>query len=175
MLQDILNAEDAALGNDGDGVRMLGPSTLRNSLISGNRVGVLVMADNCTIENNLIGTDHLGQNSLANQQSGLELRLTSSSNPLTINGNTISGNLNNGILITSNTSLAAISNNRIGVNALDEALPNQHHGVLIEGTSGDNHLQDNIIAHNLLDGVRVMSGLNQLNRNNIFDNGPSNN
>ncbi|MEP7044198.1 MAG: right-handed parallel beta-helix repeat-containing protein [Dokdonella sp.] len=89
--------------------------------------------------------------------------------PIAADHNVISGNALDGILLDS-TPPAAVSfdqrirNNTIGLNAAGTAaLPNGRHGIYAAIASDATRVQDNLIAGNLGDGVRILGNVSPSN------------
>lgn len=119
------------LGN-GTGVYLLGTSAIvRNNTISGSSIAGLVVdnsASGALIEQNRIGTDPTGMSAVPNLVGARVL-----SGNTTLNNNTISGNGDNGLIVTNGASNVTISNNRLGVNAAETAaLGNALRGILFD-------------------------------------------
>ena len=122
-----------------------------------NRAAVLVDADNVTVEDNWIGVDPFGN------ANGSTDGIRSSAANTTIQRNVVSGNLENGVRITSSAATGnVVTGNLIGTNVSGTAaLANGAHGVLIEaGASGTvvggvAVADRNIISGNGLDGIFV--------------------
>lgn len=147
----------------------------RGNLISGNVRGAEVFScPNSVFQGNFIGTDATGTQSIPNDDSGLlisgfydvgETTLIGGSEPG--EGNVISGNFDDGIVVTTVLSAAAepvmfIQGNYIGVDVTGNApLPNTVIGILLDSGSqfvqvgGSGQGEGNIISGNGLDGIRV--------------------
>ncbi len=122
-----------------------------------------------TIVSNFIGTDVLGASSAGNQIAGISI--ASSSN--TISENLISGNAQEGMLITGGAN--SVFDNRIGTNADGTAAVANGVGVDITGSNntigGTTAEAGNTIADNTGTGVVVDTGTgNAVLSNSIFDN-----
>jgi hypothetical protein len=137
----------AAVGNSG-GVFLGGGATANTiggtaagtgNLISGNGGGVgFGGATGNVVLGNLIGTDVSGTAALGNQGDGVYS--FSDSSPNTIGGtapgagNVISGNGDNGLMLTGGDSGFVVLGNRIGTDVTGtRALGNAHHGIIIDG------------------------------------------
>jgi hypothetical protein len=179
----------AALGNIKGGVRVGGTnhqigSSGEGNLISGNGgagIAVVAPATGIKIQDNKIGTDAAGNLAVGNDH-GIEIGLAMGAYDVLIGGslygegNLISGNLTEGLLLYNN---AQVTGNRIGMDqsGLNE-LPNGGDGILIKGDNnriGTPH-DPNSIAHNGGHGVAVIteSGSatgNFIDGNSIWDNG----
>ena len=116
--------------------------------------------NNNTIENNKIGTDVEGQTKIAN--GGLGIFIESSDNM--IQGNVLSGNAGSGIGISGSNN--TILSNFIGTNSDGtKAIGNEQNGISIRD-EGDNLIEKNIIADNILNGIEILNSSN----NDILDN-----
>jgi hypothetical protein len=139
---------DTISGNSGNGVHLSGSDTNENQ-----------------ITNNEIGTSDDGSTAIPNGQDGVLIDSAASFN--TVDSNTISGNVGNGIHITgSDTSNNTITNDDVGTNDdEDTSVPNGTSGVLIENGASWNTIGSTIgaaggsnadtIAFNKLDGVTI--------------------
>jgi hypothetical protein len=143
---------------------------------------------NVLIFGNFIGTDATGSIAMGNGfgatlQPGIALGSNSSrtivgdqvleeggpNTPIAADHNVISANALDGILLDS-TPPAAVSfdqrirNNTIGLNAAGTAaLPNGRHGIYATTLSDATRVQDNLIAGNLGDGVRILGNVSPSN------------
>ena len=137
-----------AVTNLGDGITLngapgntIGPS----NIISGNALSGIQMigvtAKTNAVVGNFIGTDASGKIALGNRYDGLYLTnaLANQIGGTTAGaGNVISGNLQNGILITGGGNSNAVQGNLIGLaSGGTNALPNRYDGLLISGGSGN--------------------------------------
>jgi titin len=134
------------------------------------------------VTGNYIGTDVTGTQALGNLEQGVKL-FDAAQNTIGGTtpgaGNLISGNMQNGILISDLLSTGnVVQGNRIGTQADGTgALGNQGDGVRLEGTSnnligGTASGAGNVIAFNTGSGVHVLSGAgNGILGNSIFSNG----
>ena len=132
-------------------------------------IDVSAGASGNTIVSNFIGTDVLGTSSVGNQVAGISI--ASSSN--TISENLISGNAQEGLLITGGAN--SVFDNRIGTNADGTAAVANGVGVDITGSNntigGTTAEAGNTIADNTGTGVVVDTGTgNAVLSNSIFDN-----
>jgi CSLREA domain-containing protein len=179
----------AALGNIKGGVRVGGSnhqigSSQKGNLISGNGgpgIAVVAPATEIKIQNNHIGTDLAGHVAVGNG-TGIEIGLTQGAYSVLIGGslygegNLISGNLNEGLLLYNN---ADVTGNMIGMDQSGvNSLPNGGDGILIKGNNNriGTPQDPNSIAHNGRHGVAVIteSGSavgNTMSGNSIWDNG----
>ncbi|MBI3960010.1 MAG: right-handed parallel beta-helix repeat-containing protein, partial [Chloroflexi bacterium] len=145
------------------------------NLISGNeQEGVsLSGASNTLIQRNDIGVDANQSADLGNTRNGI---LVSGGAGNRILANLISGNNQDGVKLSNNTSSNVIQNNGIGIQGDNTSpLGNGGHGIAITGS--DNRIggidlgQANDIAFNGGDGIAVLSGqANAIRGNSIFDN-----
>jgi CSLREA domain-containing protein len=177
----------AALGNAESGITVSGTNhqigaSGEGNLISGNNGTGVTVKDpmpGIKIQDNKIGTTADGTGALGNKI-GIEVISTLLTSSVLIGGsmygegNTIGGNLTQGIVLSNN---AEVTGNLIGVNGLS-SLPNGGNGILIWGDNnriGTPHFP-NSIAHNGGHGVAVISKPgdatgNVIDGNNIWDNG----
>ena len=168
----------AILENYGNGVHVVNDErtyigTFDNmderNLISGNHLsGVRIESltgDLNAIWNNFIGTNAAGTGALHNGQNGVYI-LNAPNNTvggnLPLQGNLISGNVPNGVVIEGAQSTQnRISGNLIGTNVIGDApLPNGGDGVLINGAASNtigvySTADRNIISGNLVHGVEI--------------------
>jgi CSLREA domain-containing protein len=177
-------AGTAALGNVKGGVRVDGthhqigmPLDGAGNLISGNGgpgIAVLSTAAGIVIKNNFIGTNAAGMGALGNGM-GIEVGLGAGATSVTIGGaviapdegNLISGNLQEGLLLFQG---ASVWGNKIGTDATGLGpLGNGGNGILIKGSGnqigGVN--SGNTIAFNGKNGVAVFSESHTATRNAI--------
>lgn len=182
-------AGDGALPNSagiqlGQTERVLigGTAAGQGNLISGNLIGVELTCDGVTpplattIQGNLIGANAAGTAALANENDGIDVfcgigTLVGGTVPGA--GNTISGNLGNGIFDAGTNEV--IQGNRIGVDVNGNALGNGGSGVFVGSSfpeiGGDVPAAGNIIAFNQGDGVTIQVGVgNPVRLNSIHDN-----
>ncbi|HEV7892871.1 MAG TPA: FG-GAP-like repeat-containing protein [Pyrinomonadaceae bacterium] len=180
----------APLGNAGDGVLLVGGASTNtvggaagNTISSNGAHGVEISGAATSgnfVQANRIGSDVFGAAPLSNSGSGVFISDAPSN---TVGGqglgNLISGNQNNGVLISGATATANIvASNRIGTtdSTLDQ-LGNGLNGVHVDNSSGNtiggaNFGDDNIIAFNGQDGVSINTGTgNRILGNRIHDNG----
>jgi parallel beta-helix repeat protein len=175
-------------GNSLDGVFVFGPSEAviggskpeKRNLIAGNdQKGVeLLASDSSHVQGNYVGTDRNGELDSFMGSQGQGIRVESSSG-VTVGGNVISGNLENGLAIEFSDGTKVLGN-RIGTNPSGlNALGNLGAGIQIVDSSTGSVIGDgtaagsNIIAFNRLDGVEVdaTSTGNTVSRNSVFSNG----
>lgn len=186
----------AAIPNIGNGVSIdsdtstvSNNNTISNNLISGNsnygiRLSTSISPDaitNCTISDNLIGTNADGTSAIANFYDGIGINIINygggannqgSISNNTIRDNLISGNSRHGISLNNNATKNFFSNNKIGTK-IDgiTALPNVGHGIFINSydtacnsntfggynsmVSGISVTYSNIIAYNTGQGINM--------------------
>lgn len=133
------------------------------NIISGNAAnGVLISgAGTNDVQGNSIGTDATGQTALGNAGNGVVIRAGAVGNKVggVVAGadNLISGNANNGILVSdTGTTNTLIANNAIGVD-LDgnSPLPNVNAGILIAAGATSTTVDSNLISGNTAFGIRI--------------------
>jgi CSLREA domain-containing protein len=137
----------------------VGPNTIRNNVISGNRDGIRVLGDGQIIQGNLIGLDPTGS---AAQENVVGIHLSGGSNWVgglsAGQGNTISGNTQIGLWINSFNNVVA--GNRIGTNAAATAAIPNGVGILVDRDASANDIgldlpgSENVISGNVT-GIRV--------------------
>ncbi len=149
------------IGNAGTGITLLGARhRLEGNVISGNdSTGVLVIGDDNVVQDNRIGTNLAGTQSIGNGGDGVRVNGSLSAHRNLIKNNVISGN---GRLQSSGTGITIVgigaSNNRVEGNFIGTdlagsvALPNAAYGVRIDGAS------DNWIGSATGLDVNVISG-----------------
>lgn len=186
-------AGDAALGNTGPGIQILGNifpcnnSIIQNNLVSANgNTGIYLNTDvsDSIIQGNLIGTDITGTQPLGNVFIGIQI--SSDSDNTTIGGsgdgegNIISANGSHGIQLQNDINDTVIHGNFIGTDITgDIDLGNNNHGIDISDAGTTNNLvgglndgEENIIKFNGQNGVFVNNDaeLNPILRNPIYAN-----
>lgn len=153
-------------GNDADGVHIEGATAEGNQVMG-----------------NVIGLNAAASGALSNRQDGVAIHGA----PGTIVGGTgtarndISGNMRYGVLLNQYTAERnLVLGNRIGVNAIGSAIPNNHSGVAILNAASYNQIGStnptmaNTIAYNTYYGVMVLTDLatnNSILGNAIHNNG----
>lgn len=160
-------------GNGGDGITVAGSGVViggtdssEANVIGGNaHNGIKVAgadASNTVIQSNYIGTDGSGQGAQPNLQNGI---LVNHSDGVTIGGttlgagNVISGNKQNGLLVTGAVA-ANIMNNRIGTSADGtKAVANGQSGIVFDSAL-DAIVNHNIVSGNTGDGIDVSNHSN---------------
>ncbi len=154
---------------DGDQNLIGGPLPAARNLISGNgSSGVVIFCcgDNSNlIEGNYIGTDRNGTTAIPNDEDGVTISGDSYFNTVggaeAGAGNLLSGNIGNGVLISSTNSSNSVYGNLIGTNASGtDAVPNGGNGVVVAGPinaeiGGIDPGTRNVISGNLLGGVLI--------------------
>lgn len=145
--------------------------TVRNNLISGNGIGVLLGggAVSNTLSGNMIGTDYAGAAAVPNME-GVVLEGAVGN---TLDGNLLSGNADIGVAVGSNSSDNRLVNNFIGVNAFGDTLPNASDGINI-WYGARNQIQSNQIIGNYGAGVALQGPLttdNHVEANVVLANG----
>jgi len=169
--------------NTGNGVRINGMSgaTILENLISGNFGSGILLAQapglndlGVRVEANRIGVGSDGVSSRGNRRHGVEIQSTFGHQ---IVGNTIAGNLLDGVNVTGDPGPSArpvtIQGNQIGL----PTAPNQQNGVFLNGArrvliGGEAPGQGNVIQSNNLNGVATVNNAinNQIIGNRIFGN-----
>jgi parallel beta-helix repeat protein len=150
-------------GNTGEGIRLVGGS------------GTLLIAD-------LVGTNVLGTQAVPNGGHGISIENSANNTvgqPVSGQGNVVSGNGGSGFSITGALSTGnVVRNTVIGLNlSAGGPLPNSGHGVYIQGASantigGSALTSSNRIAGNVGAGVAILSGSsNRIRLNLIYSNG----
>jgi parallel beta-helix repeat protein len=164
------------VGNLSDGITVSGaPANFiggtnagEGNLISGNGGGGVFLdgaaITNTSIQGNFIGTDISGTSALGNSLAGITLRGASANligGSVSTARNLISGNAQNGILLSTNSSANLIEGNYIGVDASGtRRLGNGLHGVVIDSASlnmvgGPTASYRNLISGNAGHGIEV--------------------
>jgi parallel beta-helix repeat protein len=165
-----------ALGNAGDGVTVYnaGNNTIggggsgEGNQISGNLKAGISLQQNSAgnlIQGNLIGTDATGKNAIGNAYAGITL-MDATGN--TVGGtafgarNLISGNSQDGVFISTNSSGNSVLGNLIGLDlGGTEPLPNHYHGISIRSAAnntigGSAAGARNIISGNQNHGIHIV-------------------
>jgi uncharacterized repeat protein (TIGR01451 family) len=173
-------AENAALGNtngveisEGAQLNDIGLKGLegnQGNLISGNRAnGVLISGAQTmgnSLHSNIIGCNRAGNTPLPNGTNGVTVNSGANGNnvggPFPEHSNLISGNKENGVLITGNAMSNHVSANKIGTNKEGTAaLPNDGNGVFLTGGVSNTRVggfvieMENIISGNRQNGVLI--------------------
>ena len=165
-------AGTADVGNSGVGAYISTRQVvMQDNVISGNDNHGVHLKSNVTqdvvIENNRIGTNDAGTAALANVGSGIYFDSDPKNNLIT--GNIIGGNGFHGVRLSGTyVQYNLIAENWIGANASGADLGNGGSGVHISEGPDDNTVEDNVIAHNIGDGVTI-TGNNSLG-NTIWEN-----
>ena len=160
------NSGELAVSNANDGITVNGaPSnTISGNVISCNGTnGVFLSgsgAGGCTVSGNYIGTDAAGRLPLGNRNVGVIV--STASGNLIGASNVISGNLRDGILLTSGANGNLVQGNVIGLSAAGtNALPNGFNGISISGASsntigGTVSAARNLISGNATNGIGIL-------------------
>jgi titin len=169
------NASGTAALPNGNGIEITGDSNLIGSsnIISGNsNAGIILSSDYNIVQGCFVGTVN-GRTPIAN---GVGIIVDGSHNtiggPTLAEGNGISGNTGNGIVIRGDDNL--VQGNAIGTDQAGRVyLPNGDSGILILGSNnligGTAPLAGNYIAFNGYDGILIDGGTgNTLQQNLIF-------
>jgi titin len=147
--------EDGATGNT-----VGGTSTGAGNTISGNGDDGVNIAgtgtENNTVEENLIGTNSAGTSAVPNGDYGVIVS-AGASNDTIGEGNVVSGNTLDGIIITGKgTTGITVANNLIGLNATENgAIPNGTNGLTIAAGAFSNGVYANLISGNMGDGIHL--------------------
>jgi Right handed beta helix region len=161
-----------ALGNGREGIKVEGTGNIiHDNLISGNRYGIITEESGNIIRDNFVGTNTNGTSPIPNTGFGILV----SGEDMQIEGNLISGNNDNGIVLACKRS--RIYDNKIGTDILGmNPIPNGTTGggtgVSIAENSEENTVIRNLIAFNLEAGVAVTQTAinNTISQNSIFSN-----
>lgn len=167
------------VADDADNNTIGGLGTGEGNVISGNGLdGIAIYdstsnnTDNTDILGNLIGLTADGGNALPNETDGIFN--VSGARGTHIEGNTISGNGRNGIVLAGATSVnSAVLDNRIGTNlAGTNAVPNHTNGVdVLDNSIGNVIGPDNMIAYNQGYGVILETCAGTaITQNSIYEN-----
>ena len=161
---------------------LAGLNTAAWNVISGNSVNGILVTDSGTtgtvITGNFIGTDVTGSAALPNGGNGVTIAagtqttIIGAGTSVLPNLNVISGNLGDGVSITSSSG-NAVDFNYLGVDLNNQnALPNHGNGVSIHGAAGDGVFED-VIRNNGGYGILTDNGSNHNSwaYNSIFFNG----
>ena len=163
--------DSVLVGNTLDGIvieggtnNVIGGSTAgAGNLISANqRFGILITdpSSSTTIEGNLIGTDPTGELDRGNVQSGIDIARSPNN---TVHDNVISGNDENGIILSG----AGAINNTVSANFIgtdddgESPVANQLYGVLIMDDASSNTIggdtvgAGNVVSGNSSRGIRI--------------------
>jgi hypothetical protein len=172
-------AGTAALANGWSGVEISGPSgnvvggtnTGAGNVISGNGNYGVALSSGSTgnlVQGNLVGLNAAGTVGLPNSFAGVGIYGGASAN--TIGGfssgarNVISGNANDGVVITGATSTGnLVAGNYIGLNPSGtSALGNGWTGVDVQGNTANNTVASNVISGNGNYGIYVVGSFNSI-------------
>ena len=155
---------EAAALNGGTGVYVYaangsvigGPTFALRNVISGNAEYGIYMATSTSthIKGNYVGTNWNGKTAVPNSGSGIYIDNYPSN---TIDSNYISGNTQNGIIITGTSAYGnTILGNYIGLSTTEANLGNGTDGILIQSGANLNTIgTNNRIAYNVSDGIEV--------------------
>lgn len=137
-------------GNNGYGV-WIGGSSASDNIVSGNYVGLNSSGD-AAVANGLIGifVDGANNNLIGGTSPGA--------------GNTVSGNSGDGIVLSNMSISNAIRGNRIGADAIGNAMPNPV-GIRVTFNSVSNTIADNEVRFSTSDNILIESPGNTLSRN----------
>jgi hypothetical protein len=184
-----LSSNGLARPNIGDGIRVQAAATgntIRNSTISANTGAGINVSDNITsntiITNNRIGTDPAGiaimdlMGAPLGNMTGISLSTMGNSKFNMVSQNVISGNLMNGLMMSSGDTQAqfsVVTSNKIGVNVSGSVqLPNGANGITITGSANQNTIGGQVatlknqIAGNTGFGLQIGAGMGLANPNN---------
>ena len=159
--------------NGENGIRLINPhggsigSVVESdrNIIGGNEMhGIFISGatnQNIFILANSIGVDASGTQVLSNRMAGLRIEFSTATivigGAFTNWGNFISGNMSNGIHVTSSHNLQ-IFNNMIGINNAGNAgMGNRGAGILLENSCSTNFIMYNVIANNVGPGIHLNS------------------
>ncbi|MBS1937907.1 MAG: HYR domain-containing protein, partial [Bacteroidetes bacterium] len=170
----VANYAGVVMENSGGNV-VGGPDASARNYIGGNTLYGVWMegtgADNNRVEGNYIGTNTTGTAALPNG-SGILVRDGKNNvvgGPTAAHGNLISGNTEAGVqFMFSGTDGNLVRNNKIGTNAAGTgAVPNKG-GVVVEGPSTNTGIQQNQIAANTENGVKIDGASSTTLRGNLI-------
>jgi len=170
----LANTENGLILQESTNITVGGSTKAKKNIISGNGADGIQLLDSssCTIQNNYIGMNVTGLQTIANGAYGIEVTNDNGSltQAITISNNLISGNTSDGItfMVVNPGSIrtSTISNNYIGINAQGvsiEGIGNGNYGISFrgytlgtEGTSGDiSHcsINNNVISGNFFGNI----------------------
>ena len=163
----------AGLGNDFDGIRIQG--SLEN-VVRGNTIGFQGPVPNnsagISVHDAIAGNAALGNtivlNTVANNVVGIRVSggaHTAIGSRVGGLGNWVFSNLADGILVnrsvaTGNATATVIRGNRVGVGTGTQQAGNQGYGIHLVSTVGTTVDQGNLVAFNILGGIRMEGGRN---------------
>lgn len=152
-------------GNNGNGILLL------------TQLDAPIQTSNTQILGNYIGVDQSGNVAVPNTEQGIKIDASTLNTIGGVNpgeGNTISGNGADGILIVNAANDNTIRGNLIGVNAVgDAAVPNANNGIRIDGSTNNDIGLDrvenpditgpnrNVISGNGINGVLIANSSNE--------------
>lgn len=158
------------ISNATNGINLNAPgNVISGNVISGNGFsGVFInqtVATNNIVSGNLIGTDATGKTAIANNGPGVEMSAASGNLLGGTNagaGNVISGNTQNGVVLTDGAARNWIQGNLIGLSAAGtNAIPNGFNGISLS-SAGSNIIGGvtssarNVISGNASNGVGIL-------------------
>ncbi|MEL7035518.1 MAG: DUF4347 domain-containing protein [Cyanobacteria bacterium J06592_8] len=135
-----------------------------DNIISGNLAeGILIRGEESTgntIQSNVVGLDSTGVSAIPNQSDGIIVNGVTNSiigGSEAGQGNTISGNLGNGLLLTPGSNASQVQGNFIGTNrAGDSAVGNGENGLLLNGVT-ETSIVGNFVSGNTANGVSLLN------------------
>ncbi|WP_115870516.1 LamG-like jellyroll fold domain-containing protein, partial [Marinoscillum furvescens] len=170
---DIPAGNGSGINARANGMLIGGPlDTLRNVISGNTNYGLFLQgADGSMVENNFIGTNTQGQDTVANGSDAIFI--ASGDAGIRFEGNVI-GAGQHGMYFQSLNDNHIIRYNYIGLTADSVALPNAQNGIFFDGSNATNNLvSENMIAYNQGAGVLINdvgSIGNQITANAIFAN-----
>ena len=172
----IANVTGVTLGDGAIGNTIGGSIPSARNVISGNsNYGISIVSVGTSgnvVAGNWIGLNAVGNGALPNLFGGVELRSGPSNNviggvtsvPDSGLGNVISGNNGDGITISSESNSNSVLGNRIGADAIGNAMPNPV-GIRVTFNSVSNTIADNEVRFSTNDNILIESPGNVLRRN----------
>jgi len=172
----LIEIDGSNAGAGTNGFTIVGGCTIRFlSIHSFNGRGIWIratggVAENNLVANNFIGTDATGTVDKGNGKGGVLISASFSATGNIIRDNRITGNGGPGVEISGGGGFpfTTATNNRVVGNTIGGLLQNDGEGVLIHEGAQENQVENNTIANNKKDGVRI-SGANT-DKNKVFDN-----
>ena len=152
---------DVADGNRNYGIQVRSNGNLiSNNTISGNqRTGLIFSgadAQNNLVTGNRIGTNSVGDQSVANGAYGV---LVTGANNNTFTGNVISGNTGAGFALSNGSSGNQVDDNIVGLNAnANVAIGNGSIGLYLRGGATGNSFDGNFVAGNASSQISLVAG-----------------
>jgi hypothetical protein len=164
------NGNDGLLIDTDSRLHIIGDATNtgRTNVFSGNLNNGIEITDNASfikLESLIAGLKTNGEDPLPNGNNGVLLNGNSNNNSIgnkvlsVIRKNAISGNMQNGIELSGNTTLNKIFNNNIGTGIQPDVIaPNSNNGILLSENANNNIISNdsilaNVIGNNLNYGV----------------------